>query len=120
MTVLDASSVGLQACWYGSFYGDVDYQDLKPTVTADGSDATSYAEDVGMHIWYASDETTFSQYGWRDGFDTWEKQESWTNKNAHAGVGCYTWGPGTVTYTMMVNLENTVEIWYSLLVFKSM
>lgn len=112
LTVLDSPMVGMQACWYGSFYGDTDYEGLKPTVTQDGSDSTSYSAEVGMHIWYASDETTFEQYGWRDGQDIWEHQGNWTDKNGHAGIGCYTWGPGTVTYTMMVNLENTVEIWW--------
>jgi hypothetical protein len=92
--------------------GDTDYAALRPTVTADGSNATTYTNDVGMHLWYASDSTTFQQYGWRDGFDHWEKQDNWTVMNGHAGVGCYTWGPGTVTYTMMVNKENTLEVWY--------
>lgn len=112
LTAMDTDAVGMQACWYGSFYGDADYQGLRPTVTADGSNATVYSSDAGMHLWYAADSTTFHQYGWRDGFDHWEKQDDWTNKNGHAGVGCYTWGPGTVTYTMMVNVNNTLEIWY--------
>lgn len=112
LTAMDAESVGMQACWYGSFYGDTDYADLKPTVTADGSNATTYSTEVGMHIWYASDATTFQQYGWRDGYDNWEKQDNWTDMNGHAGVGCYSWGPGTVTYTIMVNSENTAEIWW--------
>ncbi|KAF2429622.1 hypothetical protein EJ08DRAFT_670910 [Tothia fuscella] len=112
LTAMDSDAVGMQACWYGSFYGDTDYADLRPTVTADGSNATTYATEVGMHLWYASNGTTFKQYGWRDGQKNWEYQEDWKDKNGHAGVGCYTWGPGTTTYTMMVNLENTVEIWW--------
>lgn len=102
----------MQACWYGSFYGDTDYKGLRPTVTDNGSNSTKFAADVGMHLWYASNETTFQQYGWRDGQDTWERQEQWNNKNGHAGVACYSWGPGTSTYAMFVNLENTVEIWW--------
>lgn len=112
LTAMDSDAVGMQACWYGSFYGDTDYKDLRPTVTLDGSNQTTYSLDVGMHLWYASNATTFKQYGWRDGQKDWEYQEDWDNKNGHAGVGCYTWGPGTTTYTMMVNLENTVEIWW--------
>jgi len=42
----------------------------------------------------------------------WTSQGTWPNKNGHAGVGCYSWGAGTVTYVMMVNLENTVEFWW--------
>lgn len=65
-----------------------------------------------MHLWYASDSTTFEQYGWRDGEADWTHQNTWNNKNGHAGVGCYSWGPGTVTYVMMVNLDHTVEVWW--------
>jgi len=100
----------MQACWYGSFYGDSDYEH-SPLPTGSEGNGTN-AQDIGMHLWYASDETTFQQYGWRDGEDTWELQGNWTDKNGHAGVGCYSWGPGTVTYTMMVNLDDTVEVWW--------
>ena len=41
------------------------------------------------------------------------KTDVWTDKNAHAGVGCYSWDPNsTVTYVMMVNIENEVEVWW--------
>ncbi|KAJ9630684.1 hypothetical protein H2203_001207 [Taxawa tesnikishii (nom. ined.)] len=93
LTANNADQVGMQACWYGSDYGDSDYE-------------------VGMHIWYASDHQTFQQLGWRHGDVNWTFQGSWVNKNGHAGVGCYSWGPGTVTYVMMVNLDNAVEIWW--------
>lgn len=66
-----------------------------------------------MHLWYPSDEHTFQQYGWFEGQDQWADQEQeWANMNAHAGVGCYSWGPGTTTYAIMVNSENTAEIWW--------
>ncbi|KAI9782881.1 MAG: hypothetical protein M1816_001662 [Peltula sp. TS41687] len=106
----DAGSVGLQACWYGSFYGDADYG--HSPAAADGSGATTYPSEVGMHLWYASNATTVEQYGWRDGDKGWTRQNTWNNKNGHAGVGCYSWGPGTVTYVMMVNLQETVEVWW--------
>jgi hypothetical protein len=109
---MDSGAVGLQACWYGSFYGDTDYKNLRSTVTSDGSNETMYSLEVGMHLWYASNATAFKQYGWRDGQKDWVYQEDWNDKNAHGGVGCYTWGTGTTTYTMMVNLDNTVEIWW--------
>jgi hypothetical protein len=106
----DADTVGMQACWYGGFYGDADYEH---SPLANGQpNATSPGNDVGMHLWYASDNTTFQQYGWRAGEDTWSQQQTWNNKNGHAGVGCFSWGGGTTTYVMFVNLENAVEIWW--------
>ena len=109
LTALDADMVGLQACWYGNDYGDVDYTHT-PLPTSGGDAA--FSEDVGMHIWYASDETTFQQLGWRDGDNDWTFQQSWLNLNGHAGVGCYSWGPGTVTYVMFVDQQNTVNFYW--------
>jgi hypothetical protein len=65
-----------------------------------------------MHLWYASDNTTFKQIGWRYGDDEWSKQQDWKNLNGHAGVGCYSWGEGTVTYVMFVDLLNTVNFYW--------
>jgi hypothetical protein len=63
-------------------------------------------------MWYASDDSTIQQYGWRDGDSSWSHQGNFTHRNGHAGIGCYSWGPGTVTYVMMVNSENTAEVWW--------
>ena len=30
--------------------------------------------------------------------------------NAQAGVGCYSWGPGTVSYVFMVDRNNSLNI----------
>ncbi|KAK4623830.1 hypothetical protein CLAFUW4_05426 [Fulvia fulva] len=109
LQAMDADMVGLQACWYGNNYGDSDY-DHTPLPNENPSANTS--SEVGMHMWYAKDSSTFQQLGWRQGDDQWEFQQEFTEKNGHAGVGCYSWGPGTVTYVMMVNLEHTVEIWW--------
>jgi hypothetical protein len=103
-------SVGLQACWYGSFYGDSD-ADKFPT--ANGKTNTeSFDEAYGMHLWYASDESTFQQYGIYEGLTSWVFEKTWPNMNGHAGVGCYSWLPGTVTYAMFVNQHNSVEFWW--------
>ncbi|KAJ9640892.1 hypothetical protein H2199_005560 [Coniosporium tulheliwenetii] len=110
LKAMDADSVGMQACWYGSFYGDADY--AHSPSTNDGSGASSYGSEVGMHLWYASDSNTFQQYGWRDGDTDWAHQYTWTDMDGHAGVGCYSWGPGTVTYTVMVNRDHAVEVWW--------
>jgi hypothetical protein len=110
LKAFDADAVGLQACWYGNFYGD---DDAKKFPTASGANNTEgFVIDHGMHLWYASDEQTFQQYGIYEGQQEWVKQKSWPNMNGHAGVGCYSWLPGSVTYAMFVNLQDTVEIWW--------
>jgi hypothetical protein len=65
-----------------------------------------------MHLWYASTNTTFKQIGWRYGDSEWAEQQDWKNLNGHAGVGCYSWGEGTVTYVMFVDLLNTVNFYW--------
>jgi hypothetical protein len=57
-------------------------------------------------------DTSFQQYGWLHGEDDWTIQDHWPNKNSQAGVGCYSWGPGTVTYVFMVDLDNTLNIYW--------
>ena len=90
----NADQVGMQACWYGSDYGDSDYTHT-PLPNQNGD--AKFSDSVGMHMWYASDNTTFQQLGWRAGDEAWAHQGSFLNMNGHAGVGCYSWGPGTVT-----------------------
>ena len=100
----------MQACWYGSDYGDSDYEHT-PLPNQDNDSKAS--KDYGMHIWYASDNTTFQQLGWREGDEVWAHQGSFENKNGHAGVGCYSWQKAsTVTYVMFVNTENEVEFYW--------
>lgn len=103
----------MQACWYGNDYGDSDYKHspLPSQNTSNGNPA--FKNQVGMHMWYASDEHTFQQLGWRDGDETWKHQDIFNNKNGHCGVACYSWDPtSTVTYAMFVNEKNTVEIYW--------
>jgi len=57
-------------------------------------------------------DTSFQQYGWLHGEDDWTIQDHWPNKNSQAGVGCYSWGPGTVTYVFMVDLDNNLNIYW--------
>jgi hypothetical protein len=57
LKALSADSVGLQACWYGNFYGD---SDATKFPTADGqTNQQEFDIGKGMHIWYASDAKTF-------------------------------------------------------------
>ena len=107
----DADQVGMQACWYGSDYGDSDYSHTPLPGQTPGQQALT--NEYGMHIWYASNDTTFQQLGWRYGDASWTWQQSWANKNGHAGVGCYSWeSDSTTTYFMIVNEEDTVEFWW--------
>lgn len=77
-----AQLVGMQACYYGNEYGDSDYIHTPlPNESVEANRST----EVGMHLWYASSETTFEQYGWRDGDTSWEHQLTWNNLNGHAG-----------------------------------
>lgn len=108
----DADQVGMQACWYGNDYGDSDYSHTQ-LPSSNGPDGNaSNSNQVGMNIWYASDDTTFQWLGWRDGETSWQHQGNFTHMNGHAGVGCYSWGPGTVTYAMFVNSENQTNIFW--------
>ena len=125
----DADMIGLQACYWGNFYGDTDY------TYSDGFNASSQNVSIaptGMHLWYADTDTSFQQYSWFNGRDQWDNDnQTWSNMNGHAGVGCQTWLSGTgkksslttqlkkfrltsraVSYVFMVDLANTVEIWW--------
>ena len=88
----DADQVGLQAVWSASYDGD--------------------SPKYGITLWYASDNTSFQQLGWRYGDATWTHEDNFSDMNGHAGVGCYTWGTGTVMYSMFVNTKNTVEFYW--------
>lgn len=46
---------------------------------------------------------------WTYNTSQWYKQDYFT-ANGHAGVGCYSWGGGSVSYVMMVNLDNAVQM----------
>ena len=88
LAVLNADEVGAQACYSGFDYNaSDDYHHTPLPNNANGN--ASFSKEVGMHIWYASDNQTFQQYGWRDGDDSWTWQHTWEGKNGHAGVGCY-------------------------------
>jgi hypothetical protein len=110
MKAFDADSVGLQACWYGNFYGDNALTSFPGA--SDVSQDTAFLAKYGMNLWYASDESTFQQYAIYQNQTKWEKQKEWRGLNGHAGVGCYSWFQGTTTYAMFVNQENTVELWW--------
>ncbi|CAE7214206.1 hypothetical protein PTNB85_06952 [Pyrenophora teres f. teres] len=112
LTAYDAPTVGLQACWKGNFYGDNDFTRF-PTFS--GLENTQpFVGSKGMNIWFPIDAHTFQQYAWYSGQenDTWVPIQQWKGFNAHAGVGCYSWGQGSTTYAMFSNEAKTVEVWW--------
>jgi hypothetical protein len=110
LKAMDSPTSGLQACWKGNYYGDSDFTQFP---TLNGLPNTQpFDERLGMNIWYAVDETTFEQYAWYNGQTSWVPIQRWQGFNAHAGVGCYSWGEGTTTYAMMANRANNVEFWW--------
>ncbi|KAF2644169.1 hypothetical protein P280DRAFT_226235 [Massarina eburnea CBS 473.64] len=111
LAAYDAPNVGIQACWYGNYYGDSDANNF-PTRDGNNNTIPFNSTTHGMHFWYPTNETTFVQYGWYEGQKQWVEQHTWTGMNAHAGVGCFSWGPGTVTYAMMVDEKNTATVWW--------
>jgi hypothetical protein len=64
---------------------------------------------AGIQAFYASDPQTIQQINWVRGTNEWTTHEQFT-ANGHAGIACYTWGPGTVQYKMYVNLKNEVNL----------
>jgi len=73
----------------------------------------NFTADAAMNIWIPIDDSTFQQYAWFNTQpDIWGEVELWQGKNVHAGVGCYSWGPGTTSYTMMSNKANDTEFWW--------
>lgn len=111
ITASNTSQTGLQACWFGNFYGNADYTH-SPTYNPNDGSANGSDGTTGISFFVGDTETSFQQYGWLHGSDTWEKQEHWPNLNSQAGVGCYTWGPGTVQYVFMLDLANTMSIFW--------
>jgi hypothetical protein len=110
LKAMDSPSTGLQACWKGNYYGDSDFSKF-PTASGE-TNTQPFEQRLGMNIWYAVDESTFQQYAWYNGQNVWVPIQRWQGFNAHAGVGCYSWGEGTTTYAMMANKQNDVEFWW--------
>jgi len=107
LVAMDDEAVGLQACWYGSFYGTANY--VHSPIPSTGSNTTSQDAVIGMHLWYGVNPTTISEVTWTYNTTDWYPEGNFT-ADGHAGIGCYSWGPGSVTYLMMVNLDNTVQM----------
>ena len=110
LQAMDDRNVGLEACWYGSFYSDASYDHSPVPGQTNTSTGNSSDQTVGIHLWYATNSTSFDSVGWTYGDSTWTQQQSFDGYNGHAGVGCYSWGPGSETYVFFINLDNEINI----------
>ena len=106
---MDDPNVGLQACWYGDFYSDVSYNH-SPVPGQQNSTGNHSDQTVGIHLWYAKSPTAFDSVGWTYGDATWSEQQTFDGYNGHAGVGCYSWGPGSNTYVFFADLNDEINI----------
>lgn len=104
---MHADAVGLQACWYGSFYGTAQY--THSPIPGTGSNTTAPDSVIGMHLWYGADSQTVNEVTWTYNTTKWVPQETIV-ANGHAGIACYSWGPGSVSYRMLVNLNDEVQV----------
>lgn len=110
LNAMDDVHVGLQSCWYGSDYGDAVYN--HSPVQGQSSNYTPAADqNVGMHLWYGASSTVIQGVAWEYGSSAWTMQETF-NFNGHAGVACYSWGPGSVAYVALVDYSNAVNIYW--------
>lgn len=77
------------------------------------SDPSTYPGcDSGINPWYASEVDRFKQYAWFEGLSKWEEQGEIVGTNGRAGCGCYSWGKGTVDYTMMLGSAKTLGVFW--------
>lgn len=94
---------------YGNFYGEADY--VHSPIPGTGSNDTSQDSVIGMHLWYGREPTVLEEVTWTYNTTSWYRQDNFT-ANAHAGIGCYSWGPGSVSYVMLVNFDNAVQVYW--------
>ena len=109
LQAMDDPHVGLEACWYGGFYSDAAYNH-SPVPGQSNKTGDDPGQQVGIHLWYATNPTTFSSVDWMYGDEDWTTQDSFDGYNGHAGVGCYSWGPGSDTYVFFTNLQDEINI----------
>ena len=95
---MDDRNVGLQGCWYGDYYG------------ASSRGNNTSAQQTGLHLWYGSASNKIDELTFVSGSDQWVTGPPILGYNGHAGIGCYSWGGGSITYLMLVNLKSQVEV----------
>ncbi len=104
LQVLKDQLVGLQVCW--SALGFSGGASSEP-----GCD--QWDQDGGLHLWYCSNSNQISAFaGIIKAMETiygYPKPCS-----LHAGISCYKWGGGGVTYPILVNMNAKAEIWWKI------
>lgn len=98
LLALDDRNVGLQGCWYGDYYG----------ASTRGNNTS--AQQIGLHLWYGSAANKIEELTFVYGSNQWVPGAPILGYNGHAGIGCYSWDDGSVTYLMLVNPKSQVEI----------
>lgn len=96
--VFDSDRVGLAVCFYEGPIENANLEDTEP--------------ESGIRLWIATDETTFDQYAWRAGLPQWVWEETLHELNGHAAPGCFGWGSGTTTYTMFVDVDDNIQLYW--------
>lgn len=84
-----------------------------PLPGGNGQHYNSSSQTLGIDLWYGASPTSIESVSWSFGTETWARTDTtFEGFNGHAGIGCYSWGPGTVTYLMLSDLSDTVNIWW--------
>lgn len=73
--------------------------------------ANTDADTPAIRTWYASSNSTFEEYLWRSGEDSWTWQRQWKGYSGTAGIACNEQAGSSVTYVALVNAEGRVEVW---------
>ena len=66
---------------------------------------------AGIHMWFASDATTFQQYSWTNGTDSWAFDRQFTGLSGNGGVGCQTWY-GMTEYVWFVDSNDRLAMYW--------
>ena len=101
---MDDRNVGLQACWYGNYYGAASYNKSRARADMDTI--------IGMHLWYGAGPTILNQVVWVYGEEEWTEEKPFDGFSGHAGIGCFSWGDDSITYVMLVNPQAELEVWW--------
>lgn len=100
---MDDDRVGMVACWYGP---------TAPEKYAEGFATTTNASQLAIRLVYAKDATTFQEMNYRGDTQVWTPGQTLPDLNGHATPACYNRGQGTVDYLMVVDLQNSINVYW--------
>ncbi|KAF2860003.1 hypothetical protein K470DRAFT_271101 [Piedraia hortae CBS 480.64] len=72
------------------------------------SDQSRYNTD-GIMVWYASNETLFEEWTYKN--YTWEHSKQWSVPSVQAGVGCYSDPADSLAHVMFISSKSAFEFW---------